>query len=88
MKKTINSILPNLIMGLHPFDGVSYKNEKIDKKNLDLFQTTSSVSEVYEYVIKKYNLSMAQIDHMNPLLNRQHIQALQETEKKTKKKIN
>ncbi|MFL2665065.1 MAG: hypothetical protein ACJ0G8_03810 [Dehalococcoidia bacterium] len=88
MGKNINSILPNLIMGLHPFDGVSYKNEKIDKKNLDLFQTTSSVSKVYEYVIKKYNLSMAQIDHMNPVLNRQHIQALQEAEKKTKKIIN
>ena len=88
MGKTINSILPNLIMGLHPFDGVSYKNKKIDKKNLELFKNTYSVSKVYEYAIKKYNLSMAQIDHMNPILNRQHIQALQETEKRTKKKIN
>ena len=24
MEKTINSKLPNLIMGLHPYDGVSY----------------------------------------------------------------
>lgn len=87
MEKTINSILPNLIMGLHPYDGVSYKNKNIDKKNLELFKNACSVSKVYEYVIKKYNLSMAQIDHMNPILNRQHIQALQETENKTKKKI-
>ena len=74
-------------MGIHPFDGVSYKNKEIDKQNLKLFNTVSPVKKILEHAIKEHEFSFVQIDHMNPILNRMHLQAIYETELSLNKKI-
>ena len=83
-----NVQLPKLVMGIHPFDGVSYQNSEQDSKNLEMFGTVAPVSDVLRYAVEKQGLSVVQIDHMNPRLNRMHLQAIWETELVLKTTIN
>ena len=78
---------PKLVMGIHPFDGVSYKSSEQDRINLKMFGNVTSVSKVIKFAVEKHNFSVVQVDHMNPRLNRMHLQAIWETELSLKKSL-
>ncbi|MBG82220.1 MAG: hypothetical protein CL791_02775 [Chloroflexi bacterium] len=75
---------PKLSLGIHPYDGVSYKSDTEDNKNLKLFSTVSSITEVMCHAVQNFGFSYVQVDHMNPDLNRLHLQAIWETERRLK----
>jgi len=82
-----NIDFPRLTMGIHPYDGVSYQNKKRDAANLELFDRVSPVADVIEHAVQNFGFSVAQVDHMNPELNRLHLQAIWETERRLKTEI-
>jgi hypothetical protein len=73
--------LPRLIMGIHPFDGCSYVNAERDAENLRQFGTAGSVANVLRFAIEEMKLTTVQVDHMEPVLNRLHLQAIWEAER-------
>lgn len=82
-----NVELPRLIMGIHPYDGCSYVSTERDHQNLALFDQAGKVSKVLRYAVEEQGLTVVQGDHMNPVLNRLHLQALWETEQQTHTQI-
>jgi hypothetical protein len=75
--------LPRLIMGIHPYDGCSYVDRKRDRENLRAFDRAGKVAAVLGYAVKEAGITVAQVDHMIPDLNRLHLQAIWETERLT-----
>lgn len=78
---------PRLTMGIHPYDGVSYQDEHRDAENLELFGEVNPVADVIHHAVQNFGFSVAQVDHMNPELNRLHLQAVWETERRLKTDI-
>ena len=78
---------PRLTMGLHPFDGVSYQDTERDAENLKLFGEVSPVADVISHAVQNFGFSVSQVDHMIPELNRLHLQAIWETERRLKTDI-
>lgn len=76
-----NADLPRLIMGIHPYDGCSYQDPQRDEDNLKLFGRVDGVVDVLRYAVEEQGLTVAQVDHMLPELNRLHLQAIWETER-------
>jgi hypothetical protein len=75
--------LPRLIMGIHPYDGCSYVDPARDEENLRAFGRAAAVAEVLRYAVEQEGLTVAQIDHMLPELNRLHLQAIWEANRLT-----
>jgi hypothetical protein len=75
--------LPRLIMGIHPYDGCSYVDQERDAQNLQAFDQVNKVSEVLRYAVEDAGITVAQVDHMLPVLDRLHLQAIWETERLT-----
>jgi hypothetical protein len=75
--------LPRLIMGIHPYDGCSYVSAERDAENLRRFGTAGSVAEVLRVAIEEMGLTTVQVDHMEPVLDRLHLQAIWEAERLT-----
>ena len=73
--------LPRLIMGIHPYDGCSYVDGDRDAENLLAFDRAGKVSKVLRYAVEEAGVTVAQVDHMLPALNRLHLQAIWETER-------
>jgi hypothetical protein len=71
--------VPRLIMGIHPYDGCSYVDAQRDAENYRAFDRAHKVAEVLRYAIHE-GLTTVQVDHMLPVLNRLHLQAVWETE--------
>ena len=78
---------PRLTMGIHPYDGVSYLDEQRDAENLVLFDRVNPIADVLEHAVQNFGFSVAQVDHMNPELNRLHLQAIGEAERRMKTEI-
>ena len=78
---------PRLTMGLHPYDGVSYQDKKPDAENLALFDRVNPVADVLEHAVRNFGFSVTQIDHMIPELNRLHLQAIWEAERRLQTEI-
>ena len=78
---------PKLSLGIHPYDGVSYKSDKEDSKNLKLFGTVNSIAEVIGHAVQNFGFRYVQVDHMNPDLNKLHLQAIWETERRLKTRL-
>ncbi len=78
---------PRLTMGIHPFDGVSYQDEQRDAENLKLFGEVNPVADVIGHAVQNFGFSVAQVDHMIPQLNRLHLQAIWETERRLQTNI-
>ena len=78
---------PRLTMGIHPYDGVSYQDEKRDAENLKLFGEVNPVANIIGHTVQNFGFTVAQVDHMNPELNRLHLQAIWETERRLKTDI-
>jgi hypothetical protein len=76
-----NIDFPRLVMGIHPYDGCSYQDTERDAQNLEAFGRVSPVVDVLRHAITEFGLSVAQVDHMIPELNRLHLQALWETQR-------
>jgi hypothetical protein len=74
-------------MGIHPYDGVSYQDKKRDAENLALFDRVMPVADVLEHAVRNFGFSVAQVDHMIPELNRLHLQAIWETERRLQTEI-
>jgi hypothetical protein len=72
--------LPRLIMGIHPYDGCSYVSRERDEENLRRFGRAGAVAEVLRYAVEEQGLTTVQVDHMEPVLNRLHLQAIWEAE--------
>jgi hypothetical protein len=72
--------LPRLIMGIHPYDGCSYVSAERDAENLRCFGRAGAVAEVLRYAVEEQGLTTVQVDHMEPVLNRLHLQAIWEAE--------
>ena len=75
--------VPRLIMGIHPYDGQSYVDRERDAENYRAFNRVRKVSEVLCYAVEQAGVTAAQVDHMVPVLNRLHLQAIWETEQET-----
>jgi hypothetical protein len=75
--------LPRLIMGIHPYDGCSYVSAERDAENLRRFDTSAKVADVLQVAVQEAGLTTVQVDHMLPVLNRLHLQAIWETERRT-----
>jgi hypothetical protein len=73
--------LPRLIMGIHPYDGCSYVDPDRDAENLRAFGRTAQVAEVLRYTVESAGVTVAQVDHMLPELDRLHLQAIWEAER-------
>ena len=74
--------LPRLIMGIHPYDGCSYQDKQRDADNLQAFGRVAGVVEVLRHAVEE-GITVAQVDHMIPDLNRLHLQAIWETQRLT-----
>ncbi len=79
--------LPRLIMGIHPYDGCSYVDRDRDTENLRAFDRAGKVADVLRYAVENAGVTVAQVDHMIPDLNRLHLQAIWETERLTDTQI-
>ena len=79
--------VPKLIMGIHPYDGCSYKDETTDKENSSKFNQVKHVSESLRCAVEEGGITAAQIDHMLPELDRLHLQAIWETQQATQTEI-
>ena len=79
--------LPRLIMGIHPYDGCSYVDRARDADNLRAFGRVGPVADVLRYAVEEVGVTVAQVDHMFPVLNRLHLQAIWETERVTSTQI-
>jgi len=75
--------LPCLIMGIHPYDGCSYVSAERNAENLRRFGTAGSVAEVLRVAVEEMGLTAVQVDHMEPVLDRLHLQAIWEAERLT-----
>ena len=75
--------VPRLIMGIHPYDGCSYVDAERDAENYRAFNRVEKVSDVIRYAVEQAGVTVAQVDHMFPILNRLHLQAIWETEQET-----
>jgi len=73
--------LPRLMMGIHPYDGMSYQDEQRDAENLRAFGRVDGVVPVLRHAVEEEGITVAQVDHMFPNLNRLHLQAIWETER-------
>jgi hypothetical protein len=73
---------PQLTMGIHPYDGVSYQDPARDSENLARFDRVNPVADVLEHAVQNFGFSVTQVDHMNPELNRLHLQAIWEAERR------
>ena len=76
-----NTEFPRLVMGIHPYDGCSYQDQQRDAENLRAFGRVDGVVEVLRYAVEEEGITVAQVDHMYPNLNRLHLQAIWETER-------
>ena len=76
-----NIDFPRLVMGLPPYDGVSYQDTERDAENLEAFGRVSPVADVLRHAVENFGFSVTQVDHMIPELNRLHLQAIWETER-------
>ena len=74
--------VPRLIMGIHPYDGCSYVDKDRDDENFRAFDRAGKVAEVLRYAVEEAGLTAVQVDHMIPILNRLHLQAIWETEQR------
>jgi hypothetical protein len=79
--------IPQLIMGIHPYDGVSYQNPERDEKNARTFDRVAKVSDVIRCAVEEGGITAIQVDHMLPELNRLHLQAVWETERMTQTEL-
>lgn len=67
--------VPRLIMGIHPFDGCGYVSAERDRQMLEHFADTQRIVDVLAWVAGQ-GITMVQVDHMVPHLNRQHLTAV------------
>jgi hypothetical protein len=74
-------------MGIHPYDGCSYVNAQRDAENARSFGQVSSVVAPLRYAVEEAGITAVQVDHMIPMLNRLHLQAIWETEQLTGVKL-
>jgi hypothetical protein len=69
-------LVPKLIQGIHPFDGMSYISEERDRdyrrKSLDVRKT----AEILRYAIFEAGIPVPQVDQDIPDLDRLHLSAL------------
>jgi len=79
--------VPRLIMGIHPYDGCSYQTRERDAENLRAFDRTAKVAEVLRFAVEEAGITAVQVDHMEPVLNRMHLQAVWETSQGTDTEI-
>ena len=82
-----NAEVPRLMMGIHPYDGESYQDPQRDAENLRAFGRVDGVVEVLRYAVEEEGITVAQVDHMYPNLDRLHLQAIWETERITDTQI-
>ncbi len=75
--------VPRLIMGIHPYDGCSYVDEQRDAENARAFSQVEAVVPPLRYAVEEAGITAVQVDHMLPVLNRLHLQAIWETEQLT-----
>ena len=78
--------LPRLIMGIHPYDGCSYVDPERDTENLTRFGRVGGVAEVIRFVAEQ-GVTAVQVDHMLPVLDRLHLQAVWEAEQQAEIEI-
>jgi hypothetical protein len=75
--------VPRLIMGNHPYDGISYVSRERDGWNLGTFDRAAKISEVLRYAVEQAGLTLTWVAHERPVRNRLHLQAIWETEQET-----
>ena len=79
--------VPRLIMGNHPYDGMSYISPERDAWNLQIFNCAAKVPEVLRHAVERAGLTVTYVAHERPERNRLHLQAIWETEQETEVEI-
>ncbi|NKB67575.1 MAG: hypothetical protein GKR89_10970 [Candidatus Latescibacteria bacterium] len=79
--------IPQLIMGIHPYDGCSYQDKARDEANFRAFSKSRHVAQVIRYAVEEGGITAVQVDHMLPKLDRLHLQAVWEAEQETDTQI-
>ena len=79
--------VPRLIMGIHPYDGCSYQDEKRDAENFEAFGRVENVANVIKVAVDEAGITAVQVDHMLATLDRLHLQAVWEAEQQLQKRI-
>ena len=74
-------------MGIHPYDGCSYQDRERDAENRRTFDRASKVAEVIRYAVAEAGITAVQVDHMLPVLDRLHLQAVWEAGRETDTQI-
>jgi|TARA_B100000809_G_scaffold240286_1_gene262490 hypothetical protein len=82
-----NAEVPRLIMGIHPYDGCSYQDANRDQENFGRFSRVGHVTEVLRCAVEESGLTVVQVDHMLPELDRLHLQAVWETQQQTQTEL-
>ena len=68
--------VPKLIMGIHPYDGCSYQSLERDSENAQAFDRVTKVTDVIRCAVEEAGITAVQVDHMLPVLDRLHLQAV------------
>ena len=79
--------VPRLVMGIHPYDGCSYQSADRDQENFGRFSRVERVTEVLRCAVEESGLTVVQVDHMLPKLDRLHLQAVWETQQQTQTEL-
>lgn len=79
--------IPRLIMGIHPYDGCSYQDRERDAANYRAFDRAGKVAAVIRYAVAEAGVTAVQVDHMLPVLDRLHLQAVWEAEQETNTQV-
>lgn len=75
--------VPRLIMGIHPYDGCSYQSKERNAENFRAFNRADKVAEVLKVAVQEAGVTAVQVDHMLPMLDRLHLQAVWEASQAT-----
>ena len=79
--------VPKLIMGIHPYDGCSYQDSRRDEENARSFDRVTKVTDVIRCAVEEAGITAVQVDHMLPVLDRLHLQAVSETQRVTQTEL-
>ncbi|MEE2753877.1 MAG: hypothetical protein VX910_07825 [Candidatus Latescibacterota bacterium] len=79
--------VPKLIMGIHPYDGCSYQSPERDSENAQAFDRVTKVTDVIRCAVEEAGITAVQVDHMLPVLDRLHLQAVSEAQRVTQTEL-
>jgi len=69
------------------YDGCSYQSPERDEENGRAFDRVTKVTEVIRCAVEEAGITAVQVDHMLPVLDRLHLQAVSEAQRVTQTEL-